>query len=682
VKKWIPLGSFPRFQADARQRVPPAWLLIFGGMVVFSPLLEGGTTHTAAMIIRLLVLSVLGAYLWNAVRARQLVLRPFPIGPGVAAFLVLAAISAAVSPYRHQSVQWLIVLAGHAGALYLLVSLTTAWGQIAWLTLLLVGMGVFEASLALHQAWVDGMARPTGTFANPNFLAGYLAAIWSICLGALVHVKIGRRMGWTRIPPAWTASALAVSATVLPAIVLTRSRGGLLALAAGAAVVVALRFGRRGLAALAVAFALAMVVPNPLSERFRAEHAVTNPIGYARWQMWQGAGRQIVDYPFGAGLGLYQYLYPRYAFPIEGQVARYGKIAQTPHSEYVQIGVELGALALAVFGWGIVRIVRELKILAVCRLRRWQRGVVTGAVGGMASILVHAAVDSNLHEPAVVVVLILCVAILLSTGRLAGAPVQGRIIPIRRPLLWGGAAVLVVVLSAVLVMRMGVAWMAFEAGSRTLAQRHFERAAEYFDQAIELDPGKALYHSSKAAAHFQLFQQTRGQGELAVVVSELKESIALNPLSAKPFKLLGDVCASAAAGEADGDRRRSWLRQAGAAYEQAVEREPFSPFHRLELGRLYLALGDGDRAERLVLGAVELEPNFLPGRLWLAVRYARTDRTGPAKQEYEEILKRQRYYAHWPVEAYEGSFLNVDVRELAALVERPGDEKPRKHRAL
>lgn len=633
------------------------------------------------MIIRLMILLLLCTYSWNVVHTHRLVVPSFVIAPIVIAFLVLAAISAASSPYRHQSVQWLIVLVSDAGALYLLVSLMTTWGQVTWMVVLLAGMGAFEAGLALNQGWFGGMTRPTGTFANPNFLAGYLAAIGSILLGFFVHLKIGRGKGGARLSPVWAILSFSVGLMVLFAIVLTRSRGGLLALAAGAAVVIMLRFGRKGLAALGLVLALAMVIPNPLSERLWAEH-VLNPVGYARWQMWQSASRQIMDYPFGVGLGLYQYLYPRYAFPIDGQVARYGQIAQTPHSEYVQIGVELGVLGLVVFCWGVGRLAREINALASYRLPRWQRGIMVGASGAAASILVHAMVDSNLHEPGVVIVLILCTAILFSVKRLSGEELQSRTIPIHHPFLLGGAAVLAIALSAMLVVRMGVAWMAFEAGSRALAQRHLERAAEYLGQAVELDPGKALYRSSKAAAHFQIFQQTREQKDMSVVVSELKESIALNPLSARPFKLLGDIYGLVAAGSQGADQQKQWWQLASASYERAIEREPFNPFSRLELGRFYLALAEDEKAERSVRSAVETEPNFLPGRLWLARHYVRTDRIELAKQEYEEILRRQRYYANWPVEAYERSFLSVDARELAALLERPRGGKPKKHHAL
>ncbi|MBM4123942.1 MAG: hypothetical protein FJ246_03155, partial [Nitrospira sp.] len=100
----------------------PAWLFLLAGLFVFSPLLEGGTTHLAVMVIRLLILLLLGIYVMNGVRTGALTLMPFPVGPAVLAYLLLAVLSTIRSPYTHQSVQWLIVLLSYAVLLYLLVS--------------------------------------------------------------------------------------------------------------------------------------------------------------------------------------------------------------------------------------------------------------------------------------------------------------------------------------------------------------------------------------------------------------------------------------------------------------------------------------------------------------------------------------------------------------------------------
>jgi tetratricopeptide (TPR) repeat protein len=90
----------------------------------------------------------------------------------------------------------------------------------------------------------------------------------------------------------------------------------------------------------------------------------------------------------------------------------------------------------------------------------------------------------------------------------------------------------------------------------------------------------------------------------------------------------------------------------------------------LELGRFSLALGDRETAEAHVRRAIELEPNFLPGREWLARLYLQTERLDAAGREYQEILERQRRYADWTKNAFEERFMKADVTALAAELKR------------
>ena len=103
---------------------------------------------------------------------------------------------------------------------------------------------------------------------------------------------------------------------------------------------------------------------------------------------------------------------------------------------------------------------------------------------------------------------------------------------------------------------------------------------------------------------------------------------------------------------------------AKAAYERAVDLEPFSPFYRLNIGRLALALGEETVAESWVTGAVELEPNFLPAREWLTRRYLSSGRLDAAVQELQEIRERQRRYATWAKGSLEAGFLQIDTDAL------------------
>ncbi|TLY39815.1 MAG: tetratricopeptide repeat protein [Nitrospirae bacterium] len=629
-------SSFRRGSPSSRA---PSFLLM-SGLLIFSPLLEGGTTHLAVMIIRLTVLLMLGVYVARGIRNGAFTVPSLRIGPPALAYLGLAAFSTAISPYSHQSLQWLVVLLGYATLLYLLVCFIEGWDHIARLLAVLVGMGLFETGWALVQGGWFGATRPTGTFFNPNFLAGYLAAVWTIVLGSLCYVRLrwkqGRRAKGVHLTDLTNVMVpIAILGLLLFAIVWTSSRGGILALVVGTILVLGFRFGLKGLGLIALLLLVGLLVPNPLRERLWVEH-VANPVGYARWQMWQSAVREMRDHPAGIGLGLYQYMVPRYMFPVEGQIARYGKVAQTPHNEYLQMGVELGAASVLIFGWGLVLMVREATGVLRQRLRRWQRGVVLGVSGAMAAILVHAAVDSNLHEPAIAILLTLCAGLVLSARRLTGRvaePPRVVCLPTHRSrLLCAGLGLLVVGLLAVHVVRLGLAWMVHESGSRTAARLYFP----------------------------------------------LRAAIALNPLDGRLLGLLGHVYASLASATTapgvqsgvQGAQRMVWLRGAVSAYERAVALEPFAPFYRLELGRLSLALGDRETAEAHVRRAIELEPNFLPGREWLARLYLQSERIDEAGREYREILERQQRYADWNKNDFEERFMTADVTALAAELKR------------
>ena len=312
--------------------------------MVFSPLQEGGTTHPAQMIIRLLILAWLGVALIEGIRAGRLVVPKLEIRYVVLAFLALAAAGTIFSPYVHQSRQWLLMIAGYAILFYLLVSFVDRWERVGTVTMIIVLMGAGEAVWAIVQGVAWNVLRPSGTFFNPNFLAGYLTVSWAILLSVTVYgYRKGGILSQPPLSPAlWWVGAGTTLCILLVAIVLTQSRGGMVAWLAATMCVLTARYGLKVAGAGAGTILLAAILfPTPLKDRVLAEHE-QNPVSYARWQMWQGAIIQMVDHPFGIGLGLYQYTYPLYAFPVEGEITRYGKVAHTPHNDYLQIGVEMG----------------------------------------------------------------------------------------------------------------------------------------------------------------------------------------------------------------------------------------------------------------------------------------------------------------------------------------------------
>ena len=649
-------------------------LHIVCGLLLFSPLLEGGTTHVAATIIRLLILSACGIYWIRVITTRHLVHPRLSTGLPVLLFLGLTAASAVWSPYTNQSLQWMMVCLSYAGLLYLLAAFVEQWEDVATLRTVLVGLALAQAIWAFVQVAQGEMSRPSGTFFNPNFLAGYLATTSVLLLASLCYRKFWCSRSWAT----WRGAIesilpLVILAILLVALLKTGSRGGALALVVGTALVIWLRFGRRGLIGLVFLVAVAALAPNPIRDRVVTEH-VHNPAAYARWQMWQSAINEIIEHPLGIGIGLYQYTYPRYAFPTEEEIVRYGKIAYTPHNEYLQMGIELGVVGLGIFLWGLVLVARDALWLLRQRLTRRQRALAVGMCGAIVVILTQAAVDSNLHEPALAILLTLCVGVVILGRTLCRKDVQPRwTIAIQHPVLWATMGIVVIGLLTINVIRLGLAYQTYEAGTHLVKEQEVEQAIGSFQRAILLDPGKSLYHHSLAAAYFQLYRRSHDQVMVQASIGELRTAIALNPLDGRLQGLLGFVSASQASSLRrtelkDEDRRL--IGQAVEAYERAAELEPFAYSHRLELGRLMLVLGQRDAAEQHLKKVVELEPNYLPAREALTRLYAESGRSEAAQHEFQEIVTRQQQLQARPLNQLEESFLRVDLSRLEVLLAR------------
>ena len=653
-------------------------LVVIGALVIFSPLQEGGTTHVAQMIIRLVILAWAGVALALSIRNGRLAVPVLSVSYVVAAFLALALIATIFSPYAHPSRQWLLMIIGYATFFYLLVSFVDRWEHVHRLTVMIVLMGVGEAALAIFQGLAWNVVRPAGTFFNPNFLAGYLAVSWAILLSVAVYGYRGKA-AWSRLslpPMLWWFSIAASLCGLFLAVLLTQSRGGMIVVLVASVFILSARYGWKlagsGLVCLVVA---GLLLPTPLRERVQAEHQ-QNPVSYARWQMWQGALTHMAEHPFGIGLGLYQYTYPRYAFPVEGEIARYGKVAQTPHNDYLQLGVEMGIGAVIVVAVGVFMMGRELRRVLQSRLSRRQRSLILGVGGGGLALLAHAALDSSLRESALALLFVLCAGLIVAAGRLTirGTDVM-HVVAIRSRVAWGIGAACLVLVAGVEVTRLGVAWMAFDAASRRAMAGETAEAIQGLHTAIAWDSGKSLYHHGLGSVYARAFETTREQEPFRLAHAEFKTAIELNPLDSRLLGLLAQLYLSAAQPPAVStdslEQRKEWLRAALRVYERALQLAPYSAPYRYEQARLHWMLGERAEAEQQAREAERLEPNFLPARALLARLWMDQGHVDDAKNELQEIQSRQARYQQWSKTSIDQAFLNVDVAPLrAALHER------------
>ncbi len=263
--------------------------------------------------------------------------------------------------------------------------------------------------------------RASGSYYCPNHFAGVMAI--AFCAGLAVLL--------TRNGQTWLkALALSLLTAAAWSILLTKSRGAAISLAAVAILFLAIGFLQWRpmvryllalfLAVLTVAGAVAMVRNDvPFVQRFR-RYPWQRIEQSCRYQMISGALRAWRSAPFlGIGPGMHRHLWPHFAASTDGDraTARWPRSPNDTfhsyevHSDWVQLMEEYGIAGLALFLWAAIATL-ALPVAALRREWRRQRAaawrasghfeyatVMTGLLAA-TTMIVHSLGDFNLQMPA------------------------------------------------------------------------------------------------------------------------------------------------------------------------------------------------------------------------------------------------------------------------------------------
>lgn len=212
-----------------------------------------------------------------------------------------------------------------------------------------------------------------------------------------------------------------LTATVLMgiSIVLSSSRGGLMALVFQIGFLIFITYSRRdrssgflklGLgAALLIAIVLGTAFVGGENTLTRIQDGQTTAEGVVtRPQIWSVTLKMIAaNMPFGVGLGAYGVAYTKY-----DEASGFERVEQA-HNDYLQVlsdgGIVGGILGLAFLflmfnlGWKGIR---------VSNLER--RGIATGALAGIFGVLLHSLFDFVLHTTAIALLFLTLVGMLVA----------------------------------------------------------------------------------------------------------------------------------------------------------------------------------------------------------------------------------------------------------------------------
>jgi probable O-glycosylation ligase (exosortase A-associated) len=253
----------------------------------------------------------------------------------------------------------------------------TAW--LAWVTCI-PALGCINAYLHGEHLVEGDRAAWIGIFANPNDLAYHLVVGIALALAA-------REAEQRRV---LRASYLGVLALFAVTVLLTKSRGGMLA-SSSVLLLWGLRSMRRARALFGVALTIGCVLSLGPRGAFRARNESSIAFGEdvsakGRFDAWRTGMSIAAERPLtGVGAGAFQVAWPTFAPGDAGP-------ARTEHNTLVQLIAELGLPGLALFlvalGTAILGVTRRSRASLDAHLRGVQVGLAGFAVcsvtGGLA----------------------------------------------------------------------------------------------------------------------------------------------------------------------------------------------------------------------------------------------------------------------------------------------------------
>lgn len=342
-----------------------------------------------------------------------------------------------------ETVSHLLLLLSYLAAFFLALTVATEAERRRRLLLALLGLAAVEAFYGLFQFLTGGNRiytfenpfahnRATGTYINPNHLAGLLALVLPLALSLAVASRdtvrrTRRRSGWlldAEQSGSQRLLLLALATVLFLALVFSQSRMGIFSAVLGSLLVLGLMWrqaGQRSTTALAagvfvtaVALVGAWIGLEPVQARFAAIEQQVALAGEGRWTIWQGTARLIAASPWlGTGLGTFPIAYTA------AQPLKLGGFVNHAHNDYLEVASDLGIPVALVFWGTLVAVLVRLIVRGqqIAEPGRW--ALAAGVSGSLVAWLCFSLTDFNLFIPAnaLLLAILLGVAVRIAPDR-------------------------------------------------------------------------------------------------------------------------------------------------------------------------------------------------------------------------------------------------------------------------
>jgi O-antigen ligase/tetratricopeptide (TPR) repeat protein len=393
------------------------------GALVLAPLVAGYQNPAPAL--------ALGCLVWLSLLLRALLPGLPPLERPRCAWLVaavpaLALLTVLLSANRGATMLHGTLALSFAGALWHSADIARRGGAGRLLAAVLAG-ALISGGLGLREYLEQMRAGEPGwrafsRFTNPNFFAGYLVPCVLLAVGA------GLRRPAAFRPGTWLLALGLLTAALTAALMVTGSRGALLALLAGLGVFFMLALARGEFrdseARLRVGALLALmlvvgglfstglrqreaaVVENPLPVELRSGESRGGTADSNRFRVltWRGSLQMGLKRPvLGWGAGSFETAYAPHAI---------GGYTRHAHQGYLQLFAEQGAVGL--LAWLGLLLAAAAALWRAPRTRHW--GWASGVGAALAATATHNLLDSILYVPAAGLLTWVLLGLLLAPG--------------------------------------------------------------------------------------------------------------------------------------------------------------------------------------------------------------------------------------------------------------------------
>ncbi len=601
----------------------PLFLLPILALFILFPFFEGGETSSGLFVFHTITLVALAAtaLAYSRLWIPRFVVFFFP-------FLLVLIISTIISDYKYAAFLklWDYFLGGVWTILICtLLRENKRESESIFTWIFLVGSLSTIAAILLYNK--VGTGRISASFLNPNEYASF--ALMLFCLGFYCLEQETNHQRKRLIA--------GLSCLLLLSVGFSLSRGVFIASLS----IAALAFFRRKPGKTIKILLILLILVSGSLVTFRLKY-YEDPLKYYRGKIWKSSLKGISEDPeLGIGLGMLEYRARTFNFPADTELGRYGRIARSADSQYVQILAETGFLGLLtfLFGWfGLFSSLRKTSSRYFYLKLAW----LVVSIASLFSVL--------LQNTSVLFLLSFLVSVPISESNKETLELS-----FHRP------GRILIPLGCFLLFVLGC-YLPFQSDRefyRALRSKDLQEADKHLSAAIRYNPYQPYFRFVFIRKIVDRKPELDTHRWLTIV-STIDRSIALNPLEyefyvykARIFRILLEK-----------NINLRYYSSAVSAYQTALDYNPYNVFLRLEFASFLYKLKRYNLAEREVRTTLEAEPSFLNARIFLTEILLTTNKPEDAKKEYAAFLdyhKRFGGIVDSPPSPYIRSLLQVNA---------------------